>query len=209
LKSLPWSIEELVSTADLIVAAKVQLADMPTSFGYRTLSLTIDTIIDGEPTSAPIYVVAPPPADDRELSPAILFFGARYLLFLVHNARSAQAASEFGVDPGSVFTVVGRWKGAIELDGAWPEVSNRFLDAHGLLPQELRAGSPETQNRGNSTIEIVRDIATALHQPGMGGGPNSGTGQEAALGRVRASNHPWAATFLEEIGEGAQAGPAE
>jgi len=209
LRHSSWSIEELVSTADLIVAGKVHMADMPNSFGYRSLGLTIDTVIDGEPTSAPIYIIAPPPADGREPSPAILFSGARYLLFLVHDARSAQAASEFGVDPGSVLTVVGRWKGAVELDGAWPEVSNRLLDARGLLPQELRTGSPETKNKGNGTIELVRDIVTALHQPGTGVGRSSGSDQGAALGRVRASDHPWAATFLEERGEGAQAGPGE
>ena len=83
LKHLSWSINELVITADLIVEARLELVDKLFSFGHRCLVMNIERTITGSAPGAPTYLVAPPPALDQKLSPAILFAGPKNLLFLV------------------------------------------------------------------------------------------------------------------------------
>jgi hypothetical protein len=173
--------------------------DKSFSFGYRCLQLNVDTTISGTPPSAPAYVVNPPPADARGGgAPAILYSGKKYLLFLVHNEKTVRAASELGVDPENVFTVAGRWKGAIVLEVNWPEVCNRLLENRGLLPPELRRGAEPSEDSGRATIESVQDMV-AYRQPVTETDQDASAKRQAALDRLRASEHPWAREFIQEM----------
>ena len=197
-KDLSWSINELVTTADLIVEARLELVDKRFSFGYRSLLMNIERTISGSAPGAHTYLVAPRLALTRRLSPAILFAGPKYLLFLVHDENTAKAASELGTDPDNVFSVSGRWRGAVVLDGAWPEVSNRLLEDRGLLPVELRAGAEPSEDSGKTTIETVRDMVT-YRRPIVEGDGKAAEKQQAALNRLKASTHPWAGEFIGRL----------
>lgn len=200
LKHLSWSINELVTTANLIVEARLERLDKPLSFGYRTLGLSIDTTISGAAPGAPTYLIAPPLALERTLSPTLLFLftGPKYLLFLVHDANTAKAAAELETDPDNVFSVFGRWRGAIVLDGVSPEVCNRLLEQRGLLPPELRRDAKASEDSGRTTIETVQDMV-AYGQPVPKGDWDASAKQKAALTRLKTSKHPWAGEFIRGL----------
>ncbi len=198
LKHLSWSINELVATADLIVEARLELVDKRFSFGHRCLLMNIKRTVAGRAPGAPSYLIAPPPADAQKLSPAFLLPGPKYLLFLVHDANTAKAASELDVDPDNVFSVFGRWRGAIVLDGVSPEVCNGVLEGRGLLPPELRRGAEPSQDSGRTTIETVQGMV-AYRESVPEGDRNALAKQQAALDRLRASQHPWAGEFIRGL----------
>lgn len=198
LKHLSWSINELVNTADLIVEARLKRVDKFFSFGHRCLVMDIERTISGSAPDTPTYLAVPPPADAQKLSPAYLLPGAKYLLFLVHSEKTARAASELDVDAANVFAISGRWKGAIVLEVNSPEVCNRLLESRGLLPSELRRGAEPNEDSGRTTIETVQDLV-AYRRPVPKGDREASATQQAALKRLRASEHPWAREFIRAM----------